>query len=343
MGSVFANGLEISGKSVSAKTIAAFPDVCFTPPQAPPTPPGVPIPYPSFGMAGDTEKGTGKVMVRGKTANIKKKSDLKKTSGTEAGSAPKKGVVSSKNTGKEYFNSWSGNVKFESEPVVRMSDLATNNHGSPPNTPPWAHFAGVDYSPADCPSILASVGLAVHKHEDKEDNCNYKSQDSYDSTKPTQQSDHFPQATTFTTGTRNSAGMTFPKGQYDVGKAPCVCLEDGTRLSTEHGRKSEAQKWATTVWKNRKAKDPSWQPTYKDAKTADLNAMRYAKSPELNPDEDGNEHPALKCLELEMDKYFVDELGMEPDTPVAIPNQKYTPVKFAARTEKLRTRFKMKR
>ena len=35
---VFANGLEISGKAQGCKIIAAFPDVCFTPPQTPATP-----------------------------------------------------------------------------------------------------------------------------------------------------------------------------------------------------------------------------------------------------------------------------------------------------------------
>ncbi|MDV6792615.1 DUF4150 domain-containing protein, partial [Pseudomonas aeruginosa] len=45
---VYANNMEISCKAASGKSIAAFPDVCFTPPQAPPTPMGVPIPYPAF-------------------------------------------------------------------------------------------------------------------------------------------------------------------------------------------------------------------------------------------------------------------------------------------------------
>ncbi len=136
-GMVYANGLEISGKAVQTQTIAVFPDVCFTPPQTPATPPGVPIPYPSFGIGSDTENGTSTVLISGKTVNIKNKSDEAKTSGTEAGCAPKKGVITSKNTGKKYFNSWSPDVKFESEPVIRFSDLATHNHSSPPsNTPP---------------------------------------------------------------------------------------------------------------------------------------------------------------------------------------------------------------
>lgn len=150
MSDVYANGLEISGKAVDAKTIAAFPDVCFTPPQTPATPPGVPIPYPSFGMASDTEQGTATVLIGGKTVNIKNKSDEKKTSGTEAGSAPKKGIITSKNTGKKYFHKWSNDVKFEGEPVIRFTDLATHNHASPGgNTPPWVEFCKKGTFPED--------------------------------------------------------------------------------------------------------------------------------------------------------------------------------------------------
>ena len=92
MGGVFANGLEISGKAVSAKTIAAFPDVCMTPPENPATPPGIPVPYPNFAMAGDTEKGTGKVKIKDKTVNLKNKSDMSKTAVDEAGAAGRKSV-----------------------------------------------------------------------------------------------------------------------------------------------------------------------------------------------------------------------------------------------------------
>ena len=55
---VYVNNMEISCKAASGKSIAAFPDVCFTPPQAPPTPLGVPIPYPNTGLSKDTTKGT---------------------------------------------------------------------------------------------------------------------------------------------------------------------------------------------------------------------------------------------------------------------------------------------
>ncbi|WP_299666516.1 PAAR-like domain-containing protein [uncultured Ruegeria sp.] len=134
---VFANNLEVSCKKQSNKVIAAFPDVCFTPPQAPPTPPGVPIPYPSFGSDGDTDKGTGTVKIGGETINLKNNSHFTKTTGTEAGSASKKGIVSSKNTGKAKSQAYSMNVKAESKNICRFSDIETNNHGSPPNAPPW--------------------------------------------------------------------------------------------------------------------------------------------------------------------------------------------------------------
>ena len=45
---VFANGLEVSCKAQSSQIIAAFPYVAMTPPQTPATPPGVPVPYPTF-------------------------------------------------------------------------------------------------------------------------------------------------------------------------------------------------------------------------------------------------------------------------------------------------------
>ena len=35
---VYANNMEVSCKSADGKSVACFPDVCFTPPQAPPPP-----------------------------------------------------------------------------------------------------------------------------------------------------------------------------------------------------------------------------------------------------------------------------------------------------------------
>lgn len=141
---VYANMMEVSCKAASGKTICAFPDVCMTPPMTPATPPGVPIPYPNTGMATDATDGSTSVQISGKEIMLKNKSSFSKSSGDEAGSAPKKGVVTSKNMGKVFFNMWSMDVKVEGENVVRHLDITTHNHASMPgNSPPMPHMDGM--------------------------------------------------------------------------------------------------------------------------------------------------------------------------------------------------------
>lgn len=127
---VFANGLEISAKAQGCKVIAAFPDTCFTPPQTPATPPGVPLPYPNFGMDSDLTSGSTSVLIKDKTISQENKSHYKKCTGDEAGAAPKKGIVTSNNKGKVYAQKWASNVKVQGKGVVRFSDIATSNHRS---------------------------------------------------------------------------------------------------------------------------------------------------------------------------------------------------------------------
>jgi hypothetical protein len=137
---VYANAMEVACKAAAGKSICAFPDVCFTPPQTPATPPGVPIPYPNTGMASDCSGGSTTVKVSGQEVMLKNKSFFKRSSGNEAGCAPKKGLMTSKNMGKIYFVKWSMDVKFEGQNVVRHLDMATHNHGSyPSNTAPWVY------------------------------------------------------------------------------------------------------------------------------------------------------------------------------------------------------------
>ena len=134
--------MEVSSKSMGGKSICQFPDVCFTPPQTPATPPGVPIPYPNTGMASDTADGSSSVKIGGSEVMLKDKSAFKKSTGDEAGAAPKKGMINSKNTGKVYFIAWSMDVKVEGENVVRNLDMTTHNHGSGANGPaPMVHTA----------------------------------------------------------------------------------------------------------------------------------------------------------------------------------------------------------
>jgi Domain of unknown function (DUF4150) len=141
---VYANNMEISCKSADGKSICAFPDVCFTPPLTPATPPGVPIPYPNTGMASDCTDGSSSVKISGQEVMLKNKSYFKKSTGDEAGSAPKKGVITSVNMGKVYFNAWSMDVRVEGENVVRNMDITTHNHNPPPGqTPPMVYFDAV--------------------------------------------------------------------------------------------------------------------------------------------------------------------------------------------------------
>lgn len=138
---VFANNNEVSCKAASGMTIAALPDTCFTPPENPATPPGVPLPYPNTGKASDTTKGSKTVKISKKEVGLKNKSYFKTSYGDEAGCAAKKGVITSTNKGKVYFQAWSSDVKFEGENAVRHLDITTNNHASGPgDTPPWPYL-----------------------------------------------------------------------------------------------------------------------------------------------------------------------------------------------------------
>jgi hypothetical protein len=139
--------MEVSCKAAGGKSICAFPDVCFTPPQTPATPPGVPIPYPNTGMASDCTDGSSTVKISKQEVMLKNKSYFKRSMGDEAGCAPKKGVMTSKNMGKVYFTKWSMDVKVEGENVVRHLDLTTHNHGSNPNTAPWTYADRMANSP----------------------------------------------------------------------------------------------------------------------------------------------------------------------------------------------------
>ena len=155
---VFANGMEVSCKAADGKSIAAFPDICFTPPQTPATPPGVPIPYPNTAFAKDTTKGSKTVKISKKEVMLRNKSYFKTSTGDEAGCAPKKGIMTSKIKGKAYFIKWSMDVKVEGQNVVRHLDMTTHNHGSNPNTIPWPFVDTQALAP----------GGACHKDAQKE-------------------------------------------------------------------------------------------------------------------------------------------------------------------------------
>ena len=128
---VFANGNEIACKSGDAKVIAAFPDVCLSPPSPPAGP--VPVPYPDTSFSKDMKNGSKTVKIDGKEVMLKDKSFYKTSPlGNEAATKSLgAGVVSHVITGKTYFVAWSMDVKFEGKNVDRHIDLTTSNHASP--------------------------------------------------------------------------------------------------------------------------------------------------------------------------------------------------------------------
>ena len=149
---VYVNGRAVSCKAGQGKTIAAFPDVCFSPPTPPAGP--VPIPYPNTAMASDTSGGTKKVKISGKEVMQQNKSFFKKSTGDEAATKGLgMGVVTHQIQGKAYFVSGSMNVMVEGIPVCRAQDLTTHNHMSlaPGQTPPMPHMDAV--SPPGPPAM----------------------------------------------------------------------------------------------------------------------------------------------------------------------------------------------
>ncbi len=244
---VFANGREIVCKSAAGKSMAAFPDVCFTPPQTPATPPGVPLPYPNTSMASDTTEGTKEVKISGKEVLLKGKSNLKKSVGDEAGSAPKKGVVTSTNKGKSFFVSGSMDVKMEGDNVARHLDMVTHNHGSlPANTPPWlyndsmavaniegckedrekASDACAGQQPDKCSPACSKAQkcVLVPKDKDKKSCCN-----------PDTTGHHLVEVHCFTATGGRGEGIRLPgMEEYNDGKAPTVCASR-KRSDGSHG------------------------------------------------------------------------------------------------------------
>lgn len=127
---VFANGNEIACKAGDGKVIAAFPDVCLSPPSPPAGP--IPIPYPDTSFSKDMKNGSKTVKISGKEVMLKDKSYYKTSPlGDEAATKGLgAGVITHVITGKTYFTAWSMDVKFEGKNVDRHIDLTTSNHMS---------------------------------------------------------------------------------------------------------------------------------------------------------------------------------------------------------------------
>ena len=126
-GNVFANGREVSAKKDGNQSLGAMPDVCLSPPSPPAGP--VPIPYPNFSKASDTDEGTRTVQVAGAQVGIKNKSTYKKSNGDEAATKSLgMGVVSHQIQNTTYFAAWSFDVKLEGQNAIRHLDMTSHNN-----------------------------------------------------------------------------------------------------------------------------------------------------------------------------------------------------------------------
>jgi Domain of unknown function (DUF4150) len=249
---VYANNMEVSCKKAAGKSICAFPDVCFTPPQTPATPPGVPIPYPNTGMASDCTSGSTTVKISGQEVMLKNKSHFKKSTGDEAGCAPKKGVVTSKNMGKVYFTAWSMDVKVEGENVVRHFDLTTHNHASQgPNTPPWMHIdeMAVAVQEACADEISSAAGACKGKSPaacgpecTKAQKCLFvpKDKDKQRCCSPANTGHHLIEDHWVLGSAAFPAYQPVAGARKPYSAAPTVCVEGG-RFDKEHGEMHAAQ------------------------------------------------------------------------------------------------------
>lgn len=134
---VYANKNAVAAKAGQGKVIAAFPDVCMSPP-APPAGP-VPIPYPNTSFARDLKAGSKTVKVGGKPLALQDQSYYKSSPlGNEAATRSfGASVVTHQISGATYFAAWSMDVKVQGKNVCRHLDLTTSNHASQPGaTPP---------------------------------------------------------------------------------------------------------------------------------------------------------------------------------------------------------------
>jgi hypothetical protein len=127
---VYADGMEIAGKSGANKSIARFPDVCMSPPSPPAGP--LPVPYPATSLSGDLKEGSQTVKLGGESAALAQESYYQpSTLGNEAATrAWGMNVVTHQITGKTFFQAWSMDVKIEGKNACRHQDITTSNHAS---------------------------------------------------------------------------------------------------------------------------------------------------------------------------------------------------------------------
>ncbi len=157
---VFANDLELACKRADGKSIACFPDPCFSPPS--PSAGWILIPYANTAYAKDTSNASKTVFISGKPIMKKDVSFFKTSTGNEPAAGPK-GQFTGVKKGKAYFTSWSMNVKVEGENVDRHTDGMTHNHGSKSgNTAIWT-YSDTNHAPPECQDECVKIEVKCGK------------------------------------------------------------------------------------------------------------------------------------------------------------------------------------
>ena len=282
-GNVFANGMEISGKAGGGSVIAAFPDVCLSPPSPPAGP--LPIPYPVSSQDSDTTDGSKSVRAGGKEVMLKDKSYFKKCTGDEAATQSQgKGVMNATLSGKVYFIAWSMDVEIEGENAVRHLDLTTSNHASP-------------LANAAAPKPKTKTSQSGDAKKQCKKTLKEHPVQSYDDQKGDAeegfQSHHVVQNSHF----QYPRGTTIKEicSGYSEGAAPCILLEGGTNPKTPHGAVSKIQKADAKRYRDR-VKQGGKNPAYREARK-DAKKQLMAKNP--GP---GLTAAEAECILKEVDK-----------------------------------------
>jgi hypothetical protein len=220
---VFINDRSAFDASSSGKSLAAFPDLCLSPPP-PPTGP-VPVPYPNNALVSDITGCATSVMFCGNPA-AHANSYISKSTGDEPAD-PKSGgqgnVVTHVVTGKAYFASHSMDVFIEGVEAVRHLDLTTHNHASPGGgTPP-------------CP-VLAKKSFKESGEADCGKQCKVVA---YDKGCPKPKTPHHIIPKHCFKELKNVEGMAIPRPgweKYNPDKAPCVCVTGAGKHTKSTGK-----------------------------------------------------------------------------------------------------------
>lgn len=313
---VYANGREVLGKAGSGKVIAAFPDVCLSPPSPPAGP--VPIPYPVSSKDEDTVDGSKSVKAGGKEVVLSDKSSLKKCTGDEpATKSLGQGTVSHTLKGKVHAIAFSMDVIVEGEGVVRHLDPTTSNQDNaavPMVTTKSAAVGAtaVAPSPEECAQALKKYPIRSHKDQSKVRlKMNAAAKEAGQAVQ--YDSHHVLQNAHFAYDRTKPVQAICPR--YSEDAAPAIVLRGpSTDLNTPHGVITAMQ---NDVAKEHKAALGTRNPTYGDARD---DAHKQLTAPPPGP---GMTPPEAECVLIEVDRQFAKMCGkrLSRDSQLRAPNQ----------------------